>query len=630
MRSALVLAQRTREGERVGVLLPTSRAALVTFFALQAERRVPAMLNFSTGAASAIAACRGAEIALIVTARTFIEKAKLQALVAALEPHATILYLEDVKREIGVASRLAALMRSMLARPNHSAARANDPAVVLFTSGSEGTPKGVVLSHRNLLANRHQLASVVDISPKDIVFNALPVFHSFGLTGGLLLPLLAGVRTFLYPSPLHYRTVPELVYGVNATILFGTDTFLSGYARVADNYDFYSVRYIFAGAERVKPETRRVWFEKFGIRILEGYGATETSPALAVNTPMHFKAGTVGRLLPGIQHRLERVEGIDVGGRLFVHGPNVMLGYLRAEKPGVLEPPADGWYDTGDIVDFDAEGFVTIKGRAKRFAKVAGEMVPLGAVEDFVAKLWPGEQHAVVAVPDAEARRAAGARHRTRRCHSRSACGRGARGRTSRDLRAAHDRARAQGADPRHRQDRLRDVRSDGGRARASVMSVAARLAAGRLRFQEGQQVGVDGVGLGRGHAMRKALVGFQCAVLQQLCRQRRRIGIRHDLVVIAMHHQDRHGDLLQVFGEVRLGEGDDAVIVRLGASHHALSPPIPDHPLRGFRTRPVIAIERSSRQIVIELGSAGGELRLKSVKNLLGQPARIGRRLYH
>ncbi len=345
--------------------------------------------------------------------------------------------------------------------------------MVLFTSGSEGTPKGVVLSHRNLLANRHQLASVVDISPKDIVFNALPVFHSFGLTGGLLLPLLAGVRTFLYPSPLHYRTVPELVYGVNATILFGTDTFLAGYARVADNYDFYSVRYVFAGAERVKAETRRVWFEKFGIRILEGYGATETSPALAVNTPMHFKAGTVGRLLPGIRASARAVEGIDEGGRLFVHGPNVMLGYLRAEKPGVLEPPADGWYDTGDIVEIDAEGFVTIKGRAKRFAKVAGEMVPLGAVEDFVAKLWPDEQHAVVSGARPEARRAARARHRTRRRQPRGAGDRGARGRTSRDLRAAHDRARAEGADPRHRQDRLRDIRSDGGRTRARLVMVA-------------------------------------------------------------------------------------------------------------------------------------------------------------
>jgi acyl-[acyl-carrier-protein]-phospholipid O-acyltransferase/long-chain-fatty-acid--[acyl-carrier-protein] ligase len=395
-----VLARSTRPGERVGVLLPTSRASLVTFFALQAEGRVPAMLNFSTGPASAIAACRGAEIARIVTARLFIEKAKLHALVAALEPHATIVYLEDLRGDIGALDKLTALVRAMRAKPHHRPERADDPAVVLFTSGSEGTPKGVVLSHRNLLANRHQLSSVIDISPKDIVFNALPVFHSFGLTGGLLMPLLAGVRTFLYPSPLHYRTVPEFAYGTNSTILFGTDTFLAGYARVADNYDFYSVRYVFAGAERVKPETRRVWFEKFGIRILEGYGATETAPGLALNTPMHFKAGTVGRLLPGIEYRLEQVPGIEGGGRLFVRGPNVMLGYLRAEKPGVLEPPPDGWYDTGDIVDLDADGFVTIKGRAKRFAKVAGEMVPLGAVEDLVAAVWPQNQHAVVALPD--------------------------------------------------------------------------------------------------------------------------------------------------------------------------------------------------------------------------------------
>jgi acyl-[acyl-carrier-protein]-phospholipid O-acyltransferase/long-chain-fatty-acid--[acyl-carrier-protein] ligase len=394
------LAARTAPGERVGVLLPTSRASLITFFALLFHGRVPAMLNFSTGAASAEAACTGAEIRLVVTAHRFVEKAKLEALVQALSARATIVYLEDVRREIGVFGRLAALLRARVAKPVHDPAKAHDPAVVLFTSGSEGTPKGVVLSHRNLLANRHQLASVVDITPRDIVLNALPVFHSFGLTGGLLLPLLSGVRTFLYPSPLHYRTVPELAYGLNATILFGTDTFLAGYARVADTYDFYSCRYVFAGAERVKAETRTTWFDKFGIRILEGYGATETAPAIAVNTPMHFRAGTVGRLLPGLEHRLDAVPGIADGARLAVRGPNVMLGYLKAEQPGALQPPEGGWYDTGDIVSVDADGFVTIKGRAKRFAKVAGEMVPLGAVEEFVAKVWPDAAHAVVAIPD--------------------------------------------------------------------------------------------------------------------------------------------------------------------------------------------------------------------------------------
>ena len=396
------LSQRSARGERVGVLLPTSRAAVVTFFGLQAYDRVPAMLNFSTGPASAKAACMAAQIRVVVTARRFIERAKLEPLVAALAESTTVVYLEDLRREIGLASKLRALVRGRFARPRENASRAHGPAVVLFTSGSEGTPKGVALSHRNLLANRHQLASVIDVNPKDIVLNALPIFHSFGLTGGLLLPLFAGVRTFLYPSPLHYRTVPELAYGINATILFGTDTFLAGYARVADNYDFYSVRYVFAGAERVKPETRRVWFEKFGIRILEGYGATETAPAIAVNTPMHFKAGTVGRILPGIRHRVEAVPGVSASGRLSVHGPNVMLGYLRVEQPGVVQPPPDGWYDTGDIVDIDAEGFVTIKGRVKRFAKIAGEMVPLGGVEDLVNKVYPKSAHAVVALPDAK------------------------------------------------------------------------------------------------------------------------------------------------------------------------------------------------------------------------------------
>ncbi len=401
------MAKGTRRGEIAGLMLPSAAGAVVSFFALQAFGRVPAMLNFTAGSANLLSACRTAEIATVYTSRRFVEQAKLEDVAAALEKQVKVVYLEDLRRQIGVFSKLYGLVGRFFAGTVH-ARRAGPrgldpsaPAMVLFTSGSEGEPKGVVLSHDNLLANCRQLAARIDFNPTDSVFNALPVFHSFGLTGGMLLPLFSGVKTFMYPSPLHYRIVPVLAYDTNATIMFGTDTFLAGYARMAHPYDFYAMRYVFAGAERVRDETRRIWMEKFGLRILEGYGATECAPVIAVNSAMHFKAGTVGRLLPGIHYRLEDVPGVEEGGRLLVAGPNVMLGYLRSDEPGKLQPPPGGWYDTGDIVSVDAEGYVTILGRAKRFAKVAGEMVSLGAVENLVSTLWPDEMHAVVALPDA-------------------------------------------------------------------------------------------------------------------------------------------------------------------------------------------------------------------------------------
>ena len=392
----------SEKGEKVGVLLPNAVAAVACFFALHQAGRVPAMLNFSTGAGNMLAACRLAGIRSIVTSRRFVQVGKLEPALASLAEGRRVIYLEDLRQTIGLGERLRGLIQSRFARSvyRRRAVQPDDAAVVLFTSGSEGIPKGVVLSHRNILANCQQIAARVDFSPSDIVFNALPLFHSFGMTGGMLLPITNGVRIFLYPSPLHYRIVPEVAYDTNATILFGTDTFLAGYARAGNPYDFYSVRYVFAGAEKVRDETRRQFMEKFGLRILEGYGATETSPVLAINTPMHFKAGTVGRLLPGIAWRLEPVAGIEEGGRLFVAGPNVMMGYLSAAMQGTIEPPPGGWYDTGDICAVDAEGYVRILGRAKRFAKIAGEMVSLGAVETMAQALWPEFHHAAVALPD--------------------------------------------------------------------------------------------------------------------------------------------------------------------------------------------------------------------------------------
>jgi len=389
------LLRSTAPQENVGIMLPNSAGAVTVFFALQSIGRVAAMLNFTSGIKSIQSAITTTQIKTVITSRQFIEMAHLEKIVEELSASVTILYVEDLKLKLILSDKFSGF------RPSETKGISADaPAVILFTSGSEGNPKGVVLSHSNLLSNIIQLSSRVDFNQSDIVFNCLPMFHSFGLTGGTLLPVLSGVKTFLYPSPLHYRIVPELIYSTNATIMFGTDTFLSGYGRMANAYDFYRMRYIFAGAEKVKDSTRQLFMERFGVRIFEGYGTTETSPVIAVNSAIYNKAGTVGRLLSGMTAKLEPVPGVEDGGRLMVQGPNVMLGYYKDDKPGVLQPPEGGWHDTGDIVAIDENGFIQIKGRAKRFAKIAGEMVSLSVTESIAHSVWPQFEHAVVSIPD--------------------------------------------------------------------------------------------------------------------------------------------------------------------------------------------------------------------------------------
>jgi len=399
---AAVLGAKFRtlfEEQTIGVMLPNANGAVVTILGVMSAGKVPAMLNFTAGAANILSACRAAEVRHVLTSRAFVEQGKLGPVIAELEKHVAIVWLDDLRAGIGFADKLRGFLhktRPLVRR------KADDPAVILFTSGSEGAPKGVVLTHRNILSNAAQAASRIDFHSGDKVFNILPVFHSFGLTAGTVLPLISGVPVYFYPSPLHYRIVPELVYASNATIIFGTDTFLNGYARTAHPYDFRSIRYIFSGAEPVKASTRETYMEKFGLRILEGYGVTEAAPVISLNTPMFNRSGTVGKIMPDMEWKLEPVPGIEEGGRLSLRGPNVMAGYLRAENPGVLETLADGWHDTGDIVTIDDEGFVRIRGRAKRFAKIGGEMVSLAAVEALAGQLWPGALSVVSSVPDAK------------------------------------------------------------------------------------------------------------------------------------------------------------------------------------------------------------------------------------
>jgi acyl-[acyl-carrier-protein]-phospholipid O-acyltransferase / long-chain-fatty-acid--[acyl-carrier-protein] ligase len=400
---ARLLAPLTRRDEVVGIVMPNAAPTLALILGLSLQRRVPALLNYSAGAEGVRAACTAAAVRTVFASRAFLEKARLMKLLEDL-PGVQVYYLEDLRGRVGLIDKLWVLLMQFFPRAVAAAQSPQDAAVVLFTSGSEGKPKGVVHSHSSLLSNIAQVRAIADFTPLDKFMIALPLFHSFGFTCGVVMPLVSGCKVFLYPSPLHYRVIPELVYDRNCTVLFGTSTFLGNYARFAHPYDFGRLRYVVAGAEKLSEEVRRTWIEKFGIRVLEGYGVTECAPVIAVNVPMACRIGSVGQIVPGMEHQLEPVPGIEAAGVLHVRGPNVMKGYLLCERPGVLVPPhslGEGWYDTGDIVEIDADDFVHIRGRVKRFAKIAGEMVSLESVERLAQSAAAEFSHAASTRSDA-------------------------------------------------------------------------------------------------------------------------------------------------------------------------------------------------------------------------------------
>lgn len=394
------LARATAPGEKVGVMLPTGAGAVIALMASFAQGRTPAMFNFTAGARNLRAAARAAEVKKVVTARKFIEIAKLEGLIAELEPDVDFLYLEDMKEALSPFDKARALLGPLLPRLFSASPEPDSLGIILFTSGTEGDPKGVALSHSNILSNIYQIAEHVEILPTDIFFNPLPTFHCYGLTAGTLWPILNGYPVALHPSPLQTKAIPKRIFETGATVLFATDTFLQQYMRAADEGAMSSLRIAVCGAERVKDETRQMAERRFSFEVLEGYGVTEASPVLAANQPGDIRSGTVGKMLPGIEVRLEEVEGLAPGKRLYVRGPNIMQGYITPDAPGVVKPPKDGWHDTGDVVAFDGAGYMAIRGRMKRFAKIGGEMVSLAVVENCATAVWPDNMHAAAILAD--------------------------------------------------------------------------------------------------------------------------------------------------------------------------------------------------------------------------------------
>ena len=402
---ALILADKLKDEADgfVGVMVPTSAGCIYATLAVLLSGRTPVMINYSTGAADN---CRDAQRRLafrtVLTSRALLERIKCP-------PLDGMLCLEDLAKQVGTVDKLRGVYRAtgsadrVLSRlPSKTD---EDLGVMLFTSGSEREPKAVPLTHRNIIANIEGMTEAIEFSDKDVMLANLPLFHVFGLTVNMWLPLSRGMKIVTCPNPLEFKTVCNAIRDEEVTVAVGTPAFLTGYLQKSEDGDFKSVRLLITGADKCPDALRRGYWEKHGIILLEGYGTTETSPVISVNTPQHNRAGSVGRPLPNVEVRLENYEtgeecGVNQIGKVLVKGPSVMSGYFDDFEATSMHL-RHGWYDTGDMGYEDDEGYLWHVGRLRRFLKVGGEMVSLVRVEDALEKLLPDDcSCCVVEVPD--------------------------------------------------------------------------------------------------------------------------------------------------------------------------------------------------------------------------------------
>ena len=396
------IIKQTEDKEFVGIIATNSKSTMEIFFALSALNRIPAMINYTDTIENILFNIKNVGIKTVYTATFFIKVLKLENLIIALKNNnINIIYIEDIEDNCTIFNKMSAFVKSFFPRTCYknicSNFDVNSPAVILFTSALKGKSKSVILTHRNIQAQMAQISSVMDFGILDSFFNAMPIFSSLGLVAGTFLPLIRGIKVFLYHLPLQYKMISELVYDTNSTVLLGTDTFLNGYAKNAHPYNFYAIRYVIAGIEKLKEETIKIWEDNFGKRIFEAYGTTDTASTRSINTPMYFKQYSVGRFLPSIECKLESTTAFVGYSHLLVKGPNIAKWYIE-KKQLVSTKVDDLWFDTGDIVEIDNDKFIFIRGKSRRFTKVDGESVSLTELEFNISNIWKHSKHALLSM----------------------------------------------------------------------------------------------------------------------------------------------------------------------------------------------------------------------------------------